>query len=328
LANKHTGLKLLGAAGAVAAAGGAAYYMLGSKVLGNLLGRAAVAERSWSPEKQLQIGPLEEIIKQDPYFVLRQEGYDWYDAQPVEKVTALSPRGERIHADLLRGHESRMFLISLHGYSCVPTTCGALNQVFAEWGYNILSPFLCGHGESENDYASMGWLDRIDVLAWIDYLNREFDSPPIVLYGASMGGAAVMMTTGEELPANVVCAVEDCGYTSVWDEFVVQSREMFDRGPFPAMSAASMVSKLKLGFSFKEASCVEQVKKSKTPTLFIHGDKDDFVPFWMLDIVYRSAACEKEKLVIPGAGHAECAGKDPDTYFGTIQRFIERHLAQ
>ena len=39
-------------------------------------------------------------------------------------------------------------------------------------------------------------------------------------------------------------------------------------------------------FDFKENSPLEQVKKSSTPTLFIHGDRDSVVPFWMNSTVF------------------------------------------
>lgn len=71
---------------------------------------------------------------------------------------------------------------------------------------------------------------------------------------------------------------------------------------------------------------MEQVKKSKIPTVFIHGDKDTFVPFWMLDEVYNAAVCKKEKLVIEGAEHAEASEVAPELYWSTIERFIAENL--
>ena len=43
-----------------------------------------------------------------------------------------------------------------------------------------------------------------------------------------MGAATVMMATGEDLPANVKIAIEDCGYTSVWDEFEMQLKILYN----------------------------------------------------------------------------------------------------
>ena len=71
---------------------------------------------------------------------------------------------------------------------------------------------------------------------------------------------------------------------------------------------------------------MDQVAKSHTPTLFIHGEEDTFVPFRMLDVVYNAAACEKEKLVVPGAAHAQSAETDPELYWGTVDAFVANYL--
>ena len=172
----------------------------------------------------------------------------------------------------------------------------------------------------------MGWNDRIDIKAWIDYIINENANAKIVLFGLSMGAATVMMTTGEPLESNVVCAIEDCGYTSVWDECRANMKDAYGLPAFPFLSAARSATMLRAGYDMKKASCIEQVSRSVTPTLFIHGDKDDFVPFWMQERVYRAAACDKEKLVIPGAPHAEASTVDPEKYWSTVDKFIKKYL--
>jgi fermentation-respiration switch protein FrsA (DUF1100 family) len=220
---------------------------------------------------------------------------------------------------------SDVWVVSLHGYTSAPRHCGNTTKVFFEWGWNVLLPYLGGHGRSERPAVSMGWLDRFDVIAWIEYIIGENADARIVLHGGSMGGAAVMMTTGEPLPANVVCAVEDCGYTSVWDEYAHQAKTLLHIPVFPALHAMDLGVRLRQGFSMKEASCVEQVKKSRTPTLFIHGEDDEVVPLWMLDRVFEAAACEKEKITFPGAGHGGSA-QQAQRYFGAVKGFAERYL--
>ena len=77
-----------------------------------------------------------------------------------------------------------------------------------------------------------------------------------------MGGATVMMAAGEDLPDNVKCIVEDCGYSSVWDEFRLQLKNVFGLPTFPLLNAASLMSKTRAGYSFKEASSVKQLQKA------------------------------------------------------------------
>ena len=95
---------------------------------------------------------------------------------------------------------------------------------------------------------------------------------------------------------------------------------------FPTLYNAKIMTKIREGQSLKKASCIKQLKKSITPTLFIHGDQDKFVPFYMLDKLYDAAKCKKEKLVVKGASHAEAQEIDSQKYWHTVRKFIKRYL--
>ena len=222
--------------------------------------------------------------------------------------------------------ESNIWVIAVHGYvnsaiSMVPSC-----KQFLRFGYNVLMPNLRTHGKSEGKYIGMGWLDRLDLLKWIEYLIKEYGNIKIILYGISMGAATVMMTSGEKLPNNVKVVIEDCGYTSVWEEFSDKLKTLFHLPQFPTLYYANLITKLKAGYSLKKASCIKQIKKSVTPILFIHGDKDKFVPYYMLDKLYNCANCEKEKLIIQNAGHAEAQDISPEKYWRTVKKFIKRYI--
>ena len=177
-------------------------------------------------------------------------------------------------------------------------------------------------------YIGMGWPERRDVVRWCQQLIAEDPEAEIVLYGVSMGAATVMMASGEaDLPVQVRCVIEDCGYTSVWDEFSGQLKELFGLPPFPVLNAADLVCRIRAGYSITEASALRQVERSVTPTLFIHGEEDTFVPFWMLEELYQAASCEKEKLAVPGAAHAESAAVAPELYWPAVDAFLARHMA-
>lgn len=135
-----------------------------------------------------------------------------------------------------------------------------------------------------------------------------------------------MMTSGEELPPNVKAIVEDCGYTSVKDELTFQLKRMYHLPAFPIVDTTSMLTKIRAGYSFNEASALEQVKKSVTPTLFIHGDSDTFVPTEMVHTLYENSPVEKELYIVPKAGHGEAFRMDPVKYESVVTGFVGKFI--
>ena len=166
-------------------------------------------------------------------------------------------------------------MIMVHGYRGDGASIIAPIKKFYKQGYNLLIPDLRGHGLSEGDYIGMGWDDRLDILKWIDYILLKNQNAKIVLYGVSMGGATVMNVAGEKLPQAVKAIIEDCGYTSVWDIFKSHI-DMPEIESELAMHMASLVTKVRAGYYLEDVQPIEQVKKSQTPMLFIHGREDHF----------------------------------------------------
>lgn len=251
----------------------------------------------------------------------------WLDENSEDRWLE-SADGLRLHALYLPKEGSHKYAVICHGYGSIPQFGGRFAAHFYDLGYNILAPAARAHEQSEGRYGSMGWLERRDIVAWVDTLAEQDPQAEIVLYGISMGGATVMMTAGEaDLSPNVKCVIEDCGYSSVWDEFAGQLREMFNLPAFPVLDAANLVCRVRAGYGFKEASAAEQLKKTHLPFLFIHGEEDTFVPYWMLDVVYEACASEeKERLTVPGAAHGMASWTDPELYWQTVDNFLARYV--
>ncbi|WP_304406586.1 alpha/beta hydrolase, partial [uncultured Clostridium sp.] len=191
-------------------------------------------------------------------------------------------------------NNTNKWVIAVHGYTSEGINMSTYAKHYYDDGYNILIPDLRAHGLSEGNYIGMGWDDRLDIIEWINYILNENPNAEIILHGVSMGAATVLMTSGEEIPSNVKAIVADCGYTSVWDEFAYQLDDLFSLPEFPILNVSSMVAKIRAGYFLGEASSIDQVKNSKTPILYIHGDKDDFVPYYMMEELYNATSSEKE----------------------------------
>jgi fermentation-respiration switch protein FrsA (DUF1100 family) len=239
----------------------------------------------------------------------------WVDS--LNRVGALRdtfvvmPTGERHHA-LYVHHGSQKTAFIIHGWRDSAVKYLFLARLYEHvlGGYNVVLPDLHAHGLSEGDMIQMGWLDRKDVLHWLTI----FQTDTMVVHGVSMGGATTMMLSAEEMPKGIkdLRFVDDCGYTSAWDEFASELKNQFGLPPFPLMYTTSLLCKMRYGWSFSEASAIDAVRQSPYPMLFIHGDEDTFVPTEMVYRLYQAKPSNKKLWIAPGAEHASSYLTHPD----------------
>ncbi len=251
----------------------------------------------------------------------------WLEASEVREAAVTADDGAVMKGDLVRAdNDSHLWALLLHGYSRTRTRVYSLGLYYAQKGYNVVMPDLRGPGASGGDYIGMGWLDRKDVLKWIEMIISEDSEAQIAIHGGSMGAATAMMAAGEKLPGNVKAVVEDCGYTSVFDVF---SDVLWDHArlpAFPLVYTAELYGRIFAGYSFSEASALEQIKKCTVPVLFIHGDSDTFVHTDMVYRLYDACPTEKELLIIEDAAHGQALYRDPERYFDTVFVFLDKYI--
>lgn len=217
-------------------------------------------------------------------------------------------------------------VIVVHGFTNDKEDMKPYAWMFHELGYNVLMPDNMSHGDSEGQIIGYGWNDRLNVIKWAEMLVEQNSDSEITLFGVSMGAATVMMASGEEsLPDQVVNIIEDCGYSSVWDELKYQAKEMYNLPAFPILYEVSAISKIRAGFSYGQASSVNQLKNNTRPVLFIHGSDDTFVPTSMIYKNYQATQGEKELYIVKGAGHAKSFETDPQAYIEKISTFLKKY---
>lgn len=224
---------------------------------------------------------------------------------------------------------SHKWLILSHGYRDNPTYSILTYALrYYDLGYNVLTFDQRANGLSEGKYITMSYMEHFDLLSWIDYVNSLDKEAKIVLHGHSMGAATVLMATGEEcLPANVCCAISDCAFSSILDEFEANIKSMYHLPPYPILYVANLLSRIEVGLDFRKGNVTKAVEKSHTPTFFIHGDIDTFVPTKMVNKLFDAAACEKKLYIAHNAAHVDSQFIDPDKYYSQVFEFIDQYMA-
>lgn len=262
---------------------------------------------------------------------------EWYDSLRAEGVfrdtVIVKERGVRLHAVYAGNGNAKGTAIIIHGYLSNHISMLHQARMYRDSiGLNVLLPDLQFHGLSGGRYVQMGWNDRLDIKRWVNVAHSLWNDDFMLVCGVSMGAATTMMLSGEpDLPEYVRAFVEDCGYTSVWDELIdiCSHTSFFSESD---LEKASEFCARKYGWNFHEASAVNQVAKCDRPMLFIHGSSDDVVPSrFVYDCYEAKTLGYKEMWVTPNTTRHTYSFKDhPEEYLEHVRNFIgkARHFHQ
>ena len=251
----------------------------------------------------------------------------WLAEQKTENVYIKSDDGLKLHATVLKCGSNKNCVICFHGYTSKGLSdYGAMSKFYYKQNFNMIMTDARAHGDSEGQYTGFGVLDRHDALKWIEYAVELFGKDVnIFLHGDSMGGATVLMTSGLQLPQNVKAIISDCAFTSADEVFSHILKRDYHMPKFPLMKITEYMTKKNAGYGYNDVSTVNEVAKTKVPILFIHGDKDDFVPVWMTEKNFEACNSEKELLIVKNADHAESYYVDTAGYENAIKKMIQKY---
>lgn len=252
----------------------------------------------------------------------------WLGKVKREKITLETDDQKILVArKIVTKSEGDKWVVILHGYNGSMEDIYDIAMHYADEGYNILMPDLRAHGESEGSFIGMGWLDRLDVINWIDVILEENVSAEVVIHGIDIGAEAALMLSGEPVKDSVKAIVAEGAYTSAWDAVRPEFEIRHEKLPvFPFMYMMNPVMKVWAGYSLTEADAVEQVRKSRIPILLIRGQNDTYSTGDMMRELDQAIASEHEVYMVPAGSHEDCRYADPNNYYNRTFEFVGRYV--
>jgi fermentation-respiration switch protein FrsA (DUF1100 family) len=180
-------------------------------------------------------------------------------------------------------------------------------EIFRELDLDVLIIDYRGYGQSSGRPGEQG--TYLDAQAAWDYLvdKRGIAPGKIVIFGRSLGGAVASWLAAHTTPGAVI--LESC-FTSGLD----MAARLY---PFLPVR---LITRLKYPVK-------EYVKHISSPLLIIHSQQDEIIPFDMGQSIFAAAPEPKEMLVLSG-DHNSGFLLNRDRYMATIEKFLDRQLAQ
>ncbi len=196
--------------------------------------------------------------------------------------------GTRLHAWLVPSDQARFLLLFCHGNAGnISHRVDNLRRLH-DLGLACLIFDYRGYGQSQGQPDEAGFfLDAEAALAKAQDLAQR-QRQRLIIFGRSLGGiaathAAALASQAGRPPAGLIL---ESTFTHLGD----MARRHF---PLPLLGPA-------LAGRF---SAQERIPRVACPILFLHGDRDEIVPFELGRKLYDHAPQPKQWVTLPGAGH-------------------------
>ncbi len=289
-------------------------YMAASTVLTALLLLAV----SWvGSERAINPSPCDDLTEASDHPALEPA---------LERVEFTSRDGTGLVGWLVRGSRDEAVVL-VHGYGCRREQMLPHAEMLHEEGFTVLLFDTRNRGESGGDFVAMGYYEKDDALAAVEYLGSRPDlgDPRIGMLGLSLGGVAAILAAAES--AEVLAVAAEAPFRSV-DSAVSQSFTHFIGLPaFPFAPITVWLAEVRTGLDTGLIDPVGAIPEiAPRPVLIMHGDADETISHDDSRAIFEAAAGPAERWIIPGAGHADGATDAPGEYGERIVAFFEDGL--
>ncbi|MBI5201391.1 MAG: alpha/beta hydrolase [Elusimicrobia bacterium] len=238
---------------------------------------------------------------------------------PFETVTFPGVRELPLEAWVVKGKGLGPVLV-FHGYhdaksSMLPTAKG-LNAL----GFDVLLVDFNGSGGSAGSETTIGWWEAEAVGCAARWAAARWRGRAPILYGTSMGAAAVLKAVGvDKIPASKL-VVE-----APFDRMLTAIERRLARRHLPGFPLAPMLlfwGSWQRDFDGFGHNPVEYAARVQAPTLLLYGDQDENIRPAETEAIFRNLAGPKTLHVFKGLAHRHLADERPDEWREAVKAFM------
>jgi pimeloyl-ACP methyl ester carboxylesterase len=202
-----------------------------------------------------------------------------------------------------------------------------------EQGWNALLFDLRVHGESGGELRSLGYFEREDVHAAVEFARKHAEGP-VVLWGISFGAATAVFTAAED--PKVAAVICDSSFRSLRDTTRHHLR-LFRRfrwylrlvPSWPLSDEVLFWFKRRTGVDPDELDVEKAAAKLKTrPVLFVANSGDRRMPQEIAFDLQKAAGARSSVLVIPGNSHGGAWREGTAPYEEAVKKILEEARAE
>jgi alpha-beta hydrolase superfamily lysophospholipase len=244
----------------------------------------------------------------------------------AETIHIATDDGHSLEASLLVPANSQGTVVLFHGYAESRSSLLEQGKVCFDQGWAVILVDFRGSGGSDGSTTSLGYHEAEDVVAVVRSVRERGLPRPLVLYGQSMGGAAVLRSIAQRGVRADAIILE-----SVFDRMLGAVRNRFKLTGLPAFPTAELLvfwGDVQLDCSGFQHNPVDYARACGCPALVMHGAADRIARVEDGRAIFDNLAGEKEMVVFEGIGHTSLCGAEPERWTEAVREFLAKQLAR
>lgn len=233
-------------------------------------------------------------------------------------------RGGPLEAWLVPQDDPRGTVVLFHGYAACKDSQLREAMAFHDMGLNAFLVDFYGSGGSAGNETSVGFYEAQDVGKAFDYVQGLPGAGPVLLYGASMGAAAVLKGVADDRLEPLALILE-----SPFDSLIATVRHRFTSRGVPSFPLADLLvfwGGIQGGFNGFQYRPVESASRIGRPTLLMNGDRDPWVRPDEARAIFSALNGPKTLRFFSGVEHDSCLRQRPDEWKTAVAEFLGQVL--
>jgi alpha-beta hydrolase superfamily lysophospholipase len=217
--------------------------------------------------------------------------------------------------------DSPLLVILFHGYAQDKASLLPEAAALHSLGIPSLLVDFRGSGDSSASHATIGFEESEDVAAACRYARSHYPRSRLVLYGQSMGAAAILRAIAR-------CDVKPDAIVleAVFDTLLQTVENRFHAMKVPAFPNAHLMvlwGGWQFGFNGFALRPVDDARAVRCPALFFHGSGDPRARPEEAERVRLAIPGRTSRILYPSAGHDDTAVASPDLWRRSLRTFFE-----
>jgi alpha-beta hydrolase superfamily lysophospholipase len=197
----------------------------------------------------------------------------------------------------------------------------APTKVFHRLGYDTLLIDFRGVGASSGNTTTLGIREAKDVALALSYAQHSNLQRPFVLYGVSMGSAAILKAIAHE-KINPDAVILELPFARLLD--AVRSRLRAIRVPtFPMAEMLVFWGSIQHRFNGFTHNPVTYARQVRCPALLLHGKLDKWTTVAEINQIFQNLNGSKELTIFPNTGHSLLVTVDKEHWQRSVDQFLK-----